>query len=136
MARSSLSSRKSSRLCSCRRRESSALPARPTQPARTRSGSSPEPGGKVVCAIEQLGDASLALGGRVRGPEVLERDRELEPETGLLRGRPIEGSTKVLQLGEAGRQVERLVVVLGEVRFGRNLEHPLGVSARELRGLA
>ena len=97
-----------------------------------RTGSQPDR--KLARTIEELGRALGSLGRGVSNPEALERNREFQSELGITRSSPVERGTEVVALGQARRKIERLVVVLTQMRFGSNREHPLRVSVPTHRG--
>ena len=90
----------------------------------------------VARTIEELGGAARALGRGVSGPEVLERDRELQPELGVARQQPSRarrGSRRARPARPEDRTARRRPRSDAPMR---DLEHPLRVSAPERRRLA
>ncbi len=74
---------------------------------------------------------------RVRAPEVLERDRELEAELGIVLGAPVERGSEVVPLREREHPAGTATSSSSERCADEgNLEHPLGVAAADVGCLA
>ncbi len=87
-------------------------------------------------ALEESWGSGNSLARRVRAPEVLEGDDELQPEQRVGGFRPVESGTQVVTLGEGRTLIARAVVVLAQMRLARDPEHALGVAAADVVGFA
>ena len=98
------------------RRRACGIPSEVRGTAHDAKRPRPQAGRNVTGTLEQLGDSLGSLRLRVRDPEVLEPDRQLESKLRVVRLGPVESRAEVVTLRQPDRQIEGLVVVLREMR--------------------